>query len=229
MGVCHGRRRSRDVPCPSTRGSGTPTDAPLCGLCDRLRGHLVTRRRRERRRVSSSVTPPSYARSTANCPWEDGSPPIGSLDLVSGDPRSTHLRGGGRDGEGQVMSCLAPRGRGLVWVQMGLCGVLHGLSGTGVTAVLRAPHDRPGDARGCRRGGSRPVRVRVHRGSADPSALTRRRSIRPPCRRVRAPWPRPAHFVDEASQPVREGTLTRWSSGSDGGPSSSPTPRGSGR
>ena len=50
--------------------------------------------------------PPGYARSTANCPWEDGSLPIGALDssLVIPGPR-IYVEAGVRY-EGQVMSCF---------------------------------------------------------------------------------------------------------------------------
>lgn len=87
--------------------------------------------------------PPGYARSTANCPWEDGSLPIGSLDssLVIPGPR-IYVEAGVRY-EGQVMSCLGVDEAVASWVQMGLSVESSTASGTGVTAVLRAPHGGP--------------------------------------------------------------------------------------
>ena len=87
--------------------------------------------------------PPGYARSTANCPWEDGSLPIGALDssLVIPGPR-IYVEAGVRY-EGQVMSCMGFDEAVASWVQMGLSVESSTASGTGATAVLRAPHDRP--------------------------------------------------------------------------------------
>ena len=86
---------------------------------------------------------PGYARSTANYPWEDGSLPIGSLDssLVIPGPR-IYVEAGVRY-EGQVMSCLGVDEVVASWVQMGLSVESSTASGTGVTAVLRAPHGGP--------------------------------------------------------------------------------------
>ena len=87
--------------------------------------------------------PPGYARSTANCPWEDGSLPIGSLDssLVIPGPR-IYVEAGVRY-EGQVMSCAGFDEAVASWVQMGLSVESSTASGTGATATLRAPHGGP--------------------------------------------------------------------------------------
>ena len=86
---------------------------------------------------------PGYARSTANCPWEDGSLPIGSLDssLVIPGPR-IYVEAGVRY-EGQVMSCAGFDEAVASWVQMGLSVESSTASGTGATATLRAPHGGP--------------------------------------------------------------------------------------
>lgn len=87
--------------------------------------------------------PRDYARFTANKPWEDGSLLIGALDsslLVPG-PR-IYVEAGVRY-EGQVMSCAGFDEAVASWVQMGLSVESSMASGTGATAVLRAPHDRP--------------------------------------------------------------------------------------
>ena len=86
---------------------------------------------------------PGYARSTANYPWEDGSLPIGSLDssLVIPGPR-IYVEAGVRY-EGQVLSCLGVDEAVASCVQMGLSVESSTASGTGVTAVLRAPHGGP--------------------------------------------------------------------------------------
>ncbi len=87
--------------------------------------------------------PPGYARSTANMPFEDGSLPIGSLDsslLVPGP--LIYVEAGVRYGR-QVLSCLGVDEAVASCVQMGLSVESSMASGTGVTAVLRAPHDRP--------------------------------------------------------------------------------------
>ena len=87
--------------------------------------------------------PPGYARSTANCPWEDGSLPIGSLDssLVIPGPL-IYVEAGVRYGR-QVLSCSGFDEAVASCVQMGLSVESSMASGTGATAVLRAPHDRP--------------------------------------------------------------------------------------
>ena len=84
--------------------------------------------------------PPDYARSTANKPWEDGSLPIGVLDLSLVAPGPLiHLEARPRY-KGQVLSCLGFDEAVASWVQMGLSVESSMASGTGVTAVLRAPH-----------------------------------------------------------------------------------------
>ena len=87
--------------------------------------------------------PPDYARSTANWPWEDGSLPIGSLDssLVVPGPL-IYVEAGVRYGR-QVLSCSGFDEAVASCVQMGLSVESSMASGTGATAVLRAPHDRP--------------------------------------------------------------------------------------
>ena len=87
--------------------------------------------------------PPGYARSTANCPWEDGSLPIGSLDSSLVIPGPLIYVEAGVRYEGQVMSCLGFDEVVASWVQMGLSVESSTASGTGVTAVLRAPHGGP--------------------------------------------------------------------------------------
>lgn len=86
---------------------------------------------------------PGYARSTANCPWEDGSLPIGSLDSSLVIPGPLIYVEAGVRYEGQVMSCLGVDEAVASWVQMGLSVESSTASGTGVTAVLRAPHGSP--------------------------------------------------------------------------------------
>ena len=86
---------------------------------------------------------PGYARSTANCPWEDGSLPIGSLDSSLVIPGPLIYVEAGVRYEGQVMSCLGVDEAVASWVQMGLSVESSTASGTGVTAVLRAPHGGP--------------------------------------------------------------------------------------
>lgn len=86
---------------------------------------------------------PGYARSTANKPWEDGSLPIGALDLSLVAPGPLIYVEAGVRYEGQVMSCLGVDEAVASWVQMGLSVESSTASGTGVTAVLRAPHGGP--------------------------------------------------------------------------------------
>ena len=86
---------------------------------------------------------PGYARSTANCPWEDGSLPIGSLDSSLVIPGPLIYVEAGVRYEGQVMSCLGVDEAVASWVQMGLSVESSMASSTGVTAVLRAPHGCP--------------------------------------------------------------------------------------
>ena len=87
--------------------------------------------------------PPGYARSTANCPWEDGSLPIGALDSSLVIPGPLIYVEAGVRYEGQVMSCLGVDEAVASWVQMGLSVESSMASSTGVTAVLRAPHGGP--------------------------------------------------------------------------------------
>lgn len=86
---------------------------------------------------------PGYARSTANKPWEDGSLPIGALDLSLVAPGPLIYVEAGVRYEGQVMSCLGVDEAVASCVQMGLSVESSTASGTGVTAVLRAPHGGP--------------------------------------------------------------------------------------
>lgn len=86
---------------------------------------------------------PGYARSTANKPWEDGSLPIGALDLSLVAPGPLIYVEAGVRYEGQVMSCLGVDEAVASWVQMGLSVESSMASSTGVTAVLRAPHGGP--------------------------------------------------------------------------------------
>ena len=86
---------------------------------------------------------PGYARSTANYPWEDGSLPIGSLDSSLVIPGPLIYVEASVRYEGQVMSCLGVDEVVASWVQMGLSVESSTASGTGVTAVLRAPHGGP--------------------------------------------------------------------------------------
>ena len=87
--------------------------------------------------------PPGYARSTANCPWEDGSLPIGSLDSSLVIPGPLIYVEAGVRYEGQVMSCSGFDEAVASCAQMGLSVESSTASGTGVIAALRAPHDRP--------------------------------------------------------------------------------------
>ena len=87
--------------------------------------------------------PPGYARSTANCPWEDGSLPIGSLDSSLVIPGPLIYVEAGVRYEGQVLSCMGFDEAVASWVQMGLSVESSTASSTGVTAVLRAPHGGP--------------------------------------------------------------------------------------
>ena len=87
--------------------------------------------------------PPEYARFTANKPWEDGSLPIGALDSSLVIPGPLIYVEAGVRYEGQVLSCLGVDEVVASWVQMGLSVESSTASGTGVTAVLRAPHGGP--------------------------------------------------------------------------------------
>ena len=87
--------------------------------------------------------PPGYARSTANCPWEDGSLPIGSLDSSLVVPGPLIYVEAGVRYEGQVLSCSGFDEAVASCVQMGLSVESSMASGTGATATLRAPHGGP--------------------------------------------------------------------------------------
>ena len=87
--------------------------------------------------------PPGYARSTANKPWEDGSLPIGALDLSLVAPGPLiYVEAGVRYGR-QVLSCLGFDEALVSCVQMGLTVESSMASGAGVAAALRAPHGGP--------------------------------------------------------------------------------------
>ena len=87
--------------------------------------------------------PPEYARCTANMPWEDGSLPIGSLDLSLVAPGPLiYVEAGARYAR-QPLSCSGFDEALASCVQMGLTVESSMASGTGVTAALRAPHGGP--------------------------------------------------------------------------------------
>lgn len=86
---------------------------------------------------------PGYARSTANKPWEDGSLPIGALDLSLVAPGPLIYVEAGVRYEGQVMSCLGVDEAVASCVQMGFTVESSMASGAGVAAALRAPHGGP--------------------------------------------------------------------------------------
>lgn len=87
--------------------------------------------------------PPGYARSTANKPWEDGSLPIGALDLSLVAPGPLiYVEAGVRYGR-QVLSCSGFGEAVASSVQMGLSVESSTASAVGVTATLRAPHGGP--------------------------------------------------------------------------------------
>ena len=87
--------------------------------------------------------PPEYARSTANMPWEDGSLPIGSLDLSLVAPGPLiHVETGARYAR-QPLSCSGFDDALASSVQMGLAVESSMASGAGVAAALRAPHGGP--------------------------------------------------------------------------------------
>ena len=87
--------------------------------------------------------PPDYARSTANCPWEDGSLPIGSLDacLLAEGPL-IHLEARPRY-KGQALSPSGFTEALASAVQMGLAVESSSAFAFGAAATLRAPNDRP--------------------------------------------------------------------------------------
>ena len=87
--------------------------------------------------------PPEYARCTANMPWEDGSLPIGALDLSLVAPGPLiYVEAGARYAR-QPLSCSGFDEALASCVQMGLAVESSMASSTGVTAVLRAPHGGP--------------------------------------------------------------------------------------
>ena len=87
--------------------------------------------------------PPGYARSTANCPWEDGSLPIGSLDacLLAEGPL-IHLEARPRY-KGQALSPSGFTEALASAVQMGLSVESSSAFAFGAAATLRAPHGGP--------------------------------------------------------------------------------------
>ena len=87
--------------------------------------------------------PPDYARSTANCPWEDGSLPIGSLDacLLAEGPL-IHLEARPRY-KGQALSPSGFTAALASAVQMGLSVESSSAFAFGAAATLRAPHGGP--------------------------------------------------------------------------------------
>ena len=87
--------------------------------------------------------PPDYARAVAPNPWDDGSLPIGSLDacLLAEGPL-IHVEASPRY-KGQTLSFSGFADALASSVQMGLAVESSMASAVGVTATLRAPHDRP--------------------------------------------------------------------------------------
>ena len=87
--------------------------------------------------------PPGYARSTANKPWEDGSLPIGALDLSLVAPGPLiHLEARPRY-KGQALSPSGFTEALASAVQMGLAVESSSAFAFGAAATLRAPNDRP--------------------------------------------------------------------------------------
>ena len=87
--------------------------------------------------------PPEYARCTANMPWEDGSLPIGSLDLSLVAPGPLiYVEAGARYAR-QPLSCSGFTDALASSVQMGFAVESSMDSAVGVTATLRAPHGGP--------------------------------------------------------------------------------------
>ena len=87
--------------------------------------------------------PPEYARCTANMPWEDGSLPIGSLDLSLVAPGPLIYVEAGVRYARQPLSCSGFDEALASCVQMGLAVESSMASGAGVAAALRAPHGGP--------------------------------------------------------------------------------------
>ena len=87
--------------------------------------------------------PPGYARSTANMPFEDGSLPIGSLDLSLVAPGPLiHLEARPRY-KGQALSPSGFTEALASAVQMGLAVESSSAFAFGAAATLRAPHGGP--------------------------------------------------------------------------------------
>ncbi len=87
--------------------------------------------------------PPGYARSTANKPWEDGSLPIGALDLSLVAPGPLIYVEASPRYKGQTLSFSGFDEALASSVQMGLSVESSTASGAGVAAALRAPHGGP--------------------------------------------------------------------------------------
>ena len=86
---------------------------------------------------------PDYARSTANCPFEDGSLPIGALDLSLVIPGPLiHLEARPRY-KGQALSPSGFTEALALAVQMGLSVESSSAFAFGAAATLRAPHGGP--------------------------------------------------------------------------------------
>ena len=87
--------------------------------------------------------PPDYARSTANKPWEDGSLPIGALDLSLVSPGPLiHVEASPRY-KGQTLSFSGFADALASAVQMGLAVESSSAFAFGAAATLRAPHGGP--------------------------------------------------------------------------------------
>ena len=131
--------------------------------------------------------PPDYARSTANWPWEDGSLPIGSLDLslVAPDPL-IHLEARPRY-KGQALSPSGFTEALASAVQMGLAVESSSAFAFGAAATLRAPHGGPEMLGWAADAVARALSACGHTGGgcrSERASLTRRRSIRLPRRRA---------------------------------------------
>ena len=194
--------------------------------------------------------PPGYARSTANCPWEDGSLPIGSLDacLLAEGPL-IHLEARPRY-KGQALSPSGFTEALASAVQMGLSVESSSAFAFGAAATLRAPHGALRCSGGlptqwlepCPRAGT-PGECRSERASLTRRCSARTRAENPRSAGARAlaenamtapmriAKPRPRPFRRSRGKLLGERTLTRWSSRWRRGrrPSSSPARRGSAR
>ena len=87
--------------------------------------------------------PREYARFTANKPWEDGSLPIGALDLSLVAPGPLIYVEASPRYKGQTLSFSGFDEAVASSVQMGLSVESSTASGAGVAAALRAPHGGP--------------------------------------------------------------------------------------